>query len=221
MRISSILFDAVGVLYERPLTGMALQAMLEQHGLTPRHPKVVGDFMRAATFDACLGRISQDDYYTALLRVHGLDERSIPAGREALRFDASRVEIEPTIIPTLSRLHAAGLRLGAVANSLYSAEEEVSWLERVGIPSELWTVYLTSCEMGAIAPDPKVMTPALQALAGTEFAPTETLIISHDPAVLMYGIDAGIPSAGYRVEGVPGMYGLIQHFGQLAVLVAN
>ncbi len=218
MRISTILFDAAGVLYERPVTGMALQAMLEQHGLKPRHPKIVQDYMRAATFDACLGRISQDDYYTALLRVHGLEDAAIPAGREVLRFDASRLEVQPTMIPTLQRLHAAGLRLGAVANSPYSAEEEVSWLERLGIPAELWTVYLSSSEAGAISPDPKLMTPALQALGSPA---NETLIISHDPAVLMYGIDAGIPSAGYRVEGVTGMYGLIEHIGQLAVLVAG
>lgn len=218
MRISSILFDAVGVLYERPVTGMALQAMLEQHGLKPRHPKIVQDYMRAATFDACLGRISQDDYFNALLRVHGLEDAAIPAGREVLRFDASRLEVEPTTPPLLQRLQASGMRLGALANSPYHAEEEISWLERVGIPTIFWTVYLCSCELGALAPDPKVMNAALEAL-GTP--PDETLLVSRDPAVLMYGIDNGLVAVGFRVEAIAGMAGLIENLGQLAVLVAS
>lgn len=217
MRISAVLFDANGVLYERSIMGMALQALLDHYGLKPRHPKIVHDYLRAATFDACLGRITADAYYDALLRVHGMTDSGLTAGREALRFDASRLDVSPTTLPVLQHLQANGLRLGVIVNSLYHAEEEIAWLDRAGVSADTWTVYLTSCDHGTLAPDPSLMGLALR---GLDCPPEEILLLSRDESILSYGVDNGMLPFAYQSGYVAGVRGTIEQLGQLAAIVS-
>jgi beta-phosphoglucomutase-like phosphatase (HAD superfamily) len=196
MAIRAILFDAPGVIYERPIIGVGLQTLLEHYGLKPRHPTLVRTALRAAEYDANLGRIKLDDYYDALLRFHGLtDERALAAGREALRFDASRLTLNSSTVSTLRQLDQQEIRLGAIANSPYQAADEVSWLERMGIPPATWTMYMTSCEAGMLLPDPKLIGDAVQRLA----VPSgDTLLVSRESDCLEIAAGQGMHPVAFQ-----------------------
>ncbi len=190
MTLSAFLFDAPSVLYERPDLGVALQTLLEHYGLKPRHPTVVHNALRAASFDANIGRISLDDYYNAILRVHGLtEEQALAAGREALRFDATRLSLPTGAAAALRRLKGLPVNLGALVNSPYKAADEMAWLARLGVPADTWTVFLSSCEQGAIAPDPVIMDAAIKALNRPH---TEIGLVSRDRSFLEYAAEVDL-----------------------------
>jgi FMN phosphatase YigB (HAD superfamily) len=218
MGIAAILFDANGVLYERPPVGVALANLLEQNDLKPRHPKVIENILRAATYDVNVGRLPLQDYYTALLRAHGLTtEAGLAAGREALRFDATRVEIPYGTETALARLFNGGLRLGGVVNSPYKAADEVSWLARTGIKAEWWTVYVSSVEIGAIFPDPISINAIFQAF---NCPPNEAVFVSQNEGLLQYALEIGMVAAAFNPPRlVEGVHASLESLAQLVNLV--
>ncbi len=214
MPIHAVLFDAPGVLYERPEVGIGLQTLLDHYSLKPRHPTVIRSALRAAAYDSNVGRIAPDMYYDALLRFHGVsDPRALAAGREALHFDASRLTLFPGAAATLLRLFQGGLRLGAVANSPYKAADEVAWLERLGMPSAMWTIYLTSCEVGALVPEQGLFEQAIRAL---NVPPSEIVAISHNPACLEVAASLGMRAIAFQSPKPPPLpISQIIHLGDL------
>lgn len=220
MTISAIIFDAQGVIYERPELGVALQTLLEHYGLKPRHPSIVHNALRAAIFDANVGRLKLDEFYNAVLRIHGItEEPALAAGREALRFDSTRVTLPNGTALMLRRLQQSGVLLGAVANSPYSAADEVAWLARQGVPTDIWTVYLSSCEVGTVAPDPMIVDKLMQNLGKQ---PSETALVSHDPSFLDYAADQGMAAFAFQpTERVARARATIDSLGQLVPLLAT
>ena|SRR5579864_6820178 len=215
MAIRGILFDASGVIYERPLVGVGLQTLLEHYGLRPRHPMVVHNALRAAEYDANVGRIGLDDYYDALLRVHGLtDERALAAGREALRFDASRLTLSSSTVTAVRQLDRHDLRLGVIANTPYQAVDEIDWLSRMGIPGSVWTIYLTSCEMAMLLPDPTLLADAVEQLGVLAI---ETLLVSRNLDCLEIAAEQGlIPVAFHPNAPVPALWRHIEQIDELS-----
>ncbi|MHB8628422.1 MAG: HAD family hydrolase [Aggregatilineales bacterium] len=215
MAIRGILFDAPGVIYERLQIGVGLQTLLDHYGLRPRHPTVVRNALRAAEYDANVGRIGLDAYYDAVLRVYGLtDERALAAGREALRFDASRLTLLSGTVTALRQLEHRELRLGLIANSPYHAADEAAWLGRMGLPTTTWTVYLTSCEAGALVPDPKLITDAVERL-GTP--PVDTLLVSRVLDCLEIAAEQGVhPVAFQPTAPVPSTWMHIEQIDELS-----
>jgi hypothetical protein len=209
---------ALGVIYERPELGVAMQTLLDHYGLKPRHPRIVHDTLRAASFDANMGRISLDEYHNAVLRVQGITEdKAMLSGREALRFDASRIELPSGTAMTLRNLAQSGLSLGAFVNSPYRAEDECAWLMRMGLPPELWTVFLSSSEMGAVAPEPGLMEAAIRGLD----KPIDTIaLVSHAPSVLGYAAENGLLTIAFTPTSVDGVRVSIDHLDQLPALVS-
>ncbi len=189
MSVRAVLFDVQGAIYERPAVGVALQTLLDHYGLKPRHPSIVNSALRAAAFDANLGRIVLDDYYNALLRVHGLSEpQALSAGREALRFDAGRLNLTVGTASALRRLQGL-VSIGALVNSPYSSADEKGWLSRLGVPPDIWAIYLCSCESGLLRPDPPLLESAIRQMEATA---DQTLAVSRDPEFLEVAVDLGM-----------------------------
>ncbi len=217
--VRAILFDAAGLLYERPALGVALQTLLDHYGLKPRHPTVVHNALRAASFDANVGRISLDEFYNAVLRVHGLSKsQALAAGREALRFDAGRLTLPSGTAAVLRRLQQAGLELGALVNTPYTSADEMAWLARLGVPPEIWTIYITSCESGALAPGPLLINSAVKQL---ETTPESVILVSSDPGFLESAAEQGLIPVAYQPTGqIAVAHASIDQLAQLLPLVA-
>ena len=215
MAIRAILFDAPGVIYERLQIGVGLQTLLDHYGLKPRHPTVVHNALRAAEYDANVGRIDLDAYYDAVLGVYGLtDERALAAGREALRFDASRLTLLSGTVTALRQLEHQELRLGIIANSPYHATDEAAWLGRMGLPATTWAVYITSCEAGALVPEPSLIADAVTRL-GT--LADDTLLVSRMLDCLEIAAGQGIHPVAFQPSApVPPTWMHIEQIDELS-----
>ena len=115
MSITTILLDAGGVLYYRPREDSYLELFLEEHGYKLRHRSIVDRAMRAAIFDVQSGRISGDQFYNAILRLHGVNDRGDLSRRT--RGTAARCCRNRTVsgaAKTLIALSEGGYRLGVV-----------------------------------------------------------------------------------------------------------
>jgi|GEM_PF-1031724 len=219
MSVRAILFDVQSVIYERPAVGVALQTLLDHYVLKPRHPRVVQNALRAAQFDANLGRISLDEFYNAELRIHGFaDSTVLSAGREALRFDAGRLMMPSGTASALRHLHQTEIAVGALANSPYSSADEIAWLSRIGIPPEVWRVYLCSSEVSLTAPDPLMIDMAVRQFG----VPHNTVaLVSRDPSFLESAADLGLTPVAFRpAEPIGAARGTIDQIGQLLTMLA-
>jgi FMN phosphatase YigB (HAD superfamily) len=160
--IQAILFDTEGVIYHRPRQQRYLTAFLAQHELTPRHPSILERALRAARFDVITGRIALDTYFDAILHTHGIAAPDLlEAGREALFRDAADIELYPGVIETLTNLQDAGLRLGAVVDSPYTAGEEIAWMAARMLSPGVWNVFTVSSDVGATKSEPLIFERAL------------------------------------------------------------
>ncbi len=193
--IQALLFDTGGVLYHRPRQNRHLQAFLEAHGLRLRHPAVLEKALRAARFDAQTGRISRETFYDGILRINGLQEEQLfPAGRAAIYRDAIDIELFPGVAEVLVALHEAGVLLGAISDTPHRAEEKIAWLEAHGVPSELWTVFLVSADVGVTKAEPLIFEYALEALA---LAPHAVAYVGHATAELLSAREAGLVTVAF------------------------
>jgi FMN phosphatase YigB (HAD superfamily) len=220
MVIRAVLFDAPGVIYDRPEIGIGLQTLLDHYSLKPRHPSVVRNTLRAALYDANVGRIKLDDFFNAILRTHGLAEpQAMSAGREALRFDASRLTLANGTGLAIRNLAQNGLKLGALVNSPYRASDEVAWLARLGVPANVWALYETSCESGVLMPD---LTLIEQAVRKLDLPPTEIALVSRDLDCLEVASAQGINSIAFQPTVPLPTYALsITHLSDLAPIFAQ
>jgi hypothetical protein len=214
MPVTAILFDAHGVVYQRPEVGIALETLLDHLSLKPRHPTIVRNALRAAQFDASVGRIPLDDYFNAVLRIHGIhSEQALTAGREALRFDATRLELPHGVAAQMRQFYMEGYLLGAVANTPFRSSDETSWLMRLGIPSEIWAVYRCSSESRTLAPDPAMMQEVIEQFHRPAH---EIALVSRERTMLEFAAEAGlIPVAYQAVEALPGLHVVIDDLRQL------
>ena len=163
--IQAILFDTEGVIYHRPRLQRYLAAFLAEHELTPRHPSILDRALRAARFDVVTGRITIETYFDAILRTHGIVMPDLlEAGREALFRDAADIELYPGVIETLTNLQDSGLRLGAVADSPYTAGEEIAWMAARTLTPGVWNVFVVSSDVGATKSEPPIFERALSRL---------------------------------------------------------
>lgn len=154
MALYTLLIDAADVLFIQSHRNDHLLRFLESYGVEPRHPVVVERALRAAYFDVLHGRITRDEYYDAKLRFYTVPDEGLAEGRAALFKDAMVLEMVPNAVATFSSLKEQGLELVVVANSEHPAAELTAWLQRAGLPAELWTGLFTSCEIRLSLPDP-------------------------------------------------------------------
>ncbi len=198
MSITTILLDAGGVLYYRPREDTYLELFLEEHGYKLRHRSIVDRAMRAAIFDVQSGRISRDQFYNAILRLHGVNDEAIfPAGREALLRDAADIELFPGAAETLIALSEGGYRLGVVSDTAHSAEEKIGWLGECGIPSAIWSAFIVSSEFGQLKSGRAIFEWALMTI-GTPVS--EAAFIGHSTNELMTAQEIGLTCIAFQPD---------------------
>ena len=176
---------------------------------------VVRNALRAAEYDANVGRIDLDAYYNAMLRIHGLtDERALAAGREALRFDASRLTLSSSTVTAIRQLDHQGLRLGVVANTPYHAADEIAWLGRLGIPESVWAIYVTSSETSTLLPDPTLLADVVEQLG---VLAADTLLVSRDVDCLEIATAQGLLPVAFQPDvPVPPLWRHIEQIDELS-----
>jgi FMN phosphatase YigB (HAD superfamily) len=193
--IQAILFDTEGVIYHRPRQDRYLRAFLEQHDLKPRHPSVLERALRAARFDVLTGRISVETYFDAVLRTHGVcDSQWLEEGRAALFQDAADIELYPGVIETLTRLQSAGLRLGAVVDSPYTAGEEIAWLAVRQLSPGVWSVFVVSSAVGVTKTEPLIFE---QALSQLDLTPYAAAFVGHSSAEFACAASLGMQTIAF------------------------
>ena len=176
MTTRAVLLDALGTLVELKPPAPRLQAALRAEGFE------VGEAQAAAAFGAEIAyylahhleggdRESLEDLrdrsaaeMRRALGVPGLDQAT---ARRAM-LEALEFEPYPDVVPALERLRAAGVRLVIASNWDCSLPD---WLGPPGLIGLVHRV-VTSAEVGAAKPDPRVFERALE-LAGV--APAEAL----------------------------------------------
>ena len=178
MTLKAIVFDTGGVLYHRPREDRHLAEFLDRHGLKLRHRAVLNRALRAARFDAHTGRISLEDLYDAILRIHNLpeDDEWFAEGREALYRDAADIELFPGVVETLNALQEAGYRLAAVSDTAHAAGEKIAWLAARGLSPGLWTAFIVSSDVGSTLAEGAIFARALRHL---DAAAEETAFVGH------------------------------------------
>ena len=192
MRLRAVLFDAGNTLlfldYPRmaQAVGAALDLPLTGEGLAAHASEASQAMERAAGNDRERAAV----YLEALFRASGVPEDRIPEVRECLgRLHRERhlwCSVRERTHEALSRLRAAGLRLGIVSNSDGRVEEA---LAASGL-RDLFDVVIDSGLVGVEKPDPAIFQVALDALG---VGPEEALYVGD-----LYDVDVG----GARAAGI-------------------
>lgn len=193
--LQACLLDTGGVLYHRPREDQHLHAFLAAQGLRPRHRAVLQKMLRAARFDARTGRITREQLYDAILRMNGLQNSELfPAGREAIHRDAVDIELFPGVVETLERLHAAGLKLGTVSDTPYTAQEKMAWLEQRGLPPALWSAFVVSLDEGNTKAQSAIFARALDDLG---VAAARCAFVGHATTELLTAQEMGLVTIAF------------------------
>jgi len=192
--IQAILFDTGGVLYHRPRQDRQLAAFLQQHGLKSRPRHVLEGVLRAARFDVQTGRISRDEFYDAILRMHEVRPPLFAAGRDALLRDAADIELFPGVVETLSALHGAGYRLATVSDTAHTAGHKISWLAARKVPPGLWAVFIVSVDNGSTKAEPAIFKQALHQLGVAAF---QAAFVGHATVELACAQHLGITTIAF------------------------
>jgi HAD superfamily hydrolase (TIGR01509 family) len=186
------------VLYDRRVsTGAYALGLLAERGysavLAPEHRAR----LEALKPEASRGRVSAEDYWDELLRLHG-----VVAPDERARLRARIFEQAHQIVPlpgarsTLVALKARGFLLGIVTDTMYPLEWKLGWLARVGV-AELIDAVACSTVVGAHKPEPRMYRHALD-LAGLEAG--EAAFVGHDARELDGARRVGLATVAVNYE---------------------
>jgi FMN phosphatase YigB (HAD superfamily) len=196
--IKAIMFDTGGVLYHRPRQDRHLAGFLAQHGIKLRPRSVVSRALRAANFDVIRGRITREEFYTAVLRLHGLEDETLFAeGHKALLRDAADIELFPGVTETLYALQDAGYELVALSDTPHPAGLKVMWLADHGLAPSLWSDFVVSSESGMLKTEPKLYG---RTLARLGYAPDQAAFVGHDSAELACVAEVGLVTIAFMPD---------------------
>ena len=180
--VRGILFDAAGVLYQRPVpTNQFVAERLRAMGL----PGVLSaqDRVRQKALKAEGSRalISPGEYWDAVLRMHGV---TAPAERQALVAAIERHSDDVYAMPgceeALAGLRQRGFVLCIVTNTMHSLERKMQWLDKAGIAR--WIDFVAcSTVVHAQKPEPAIYLAALQQ---ARLSPGEAAFVGHDAVEL-------------------------------------
>jgi HAD superfamily hydrolase (TIGR01509 family) len=196
--IRGILFDAAGVLYERPeRTSCYVARLLTASGLPARLSDQDWNRVRELRSRAKSGQISPDRYWDRRLQMHGVvgpDERRVLVGM--IMDHADQVLPIAGSREALAGLRQRGFVLGIVTDTIYSIGRKMRWLTQVGV-SEFIEVVACSTVVGAHKPDPAIY---LNALKQAHLAPDESAFVGHAADELEGARRAGLATVAVLYE---------------------
>lgn len=176
--LKGVLFDAAGVLYQRPQsTGQFVADRMRERGLPSELTGQDRLRQKALKSEGSRGRISPEEYWDRVLQMLGLDD---PGERQSLVAAIDRhsddVRPMPGCQETLAGLKQRGLILCIVTDTMHSLERKMQWLEKAGIAP--WIDFVAcSTVLGVHKPDPAIY---LDALRQAGLSADEAAFVGHD-----------------------------------------
>jgi putative hydrolase of the HAD superfamily len=212
-----VLFDAGDILYHRPRRGRSFSAFLAGLGLPAEEtPDAQHDDERAGIVQqAYCGRISQDQYHEALVRLYGVTQpEQVERGKQILRDEEDDVQFYEGVRETLITLKARGFLLGIITDTAAPVHVKLRWFEQGGF-GHVWDSIIASCEVGVRKPDLAIYQAALRQLG---VSAGQAVFVGHKSTELQ-----GARNAGFRTVALnhdPGAEAdtHIQHFADLLSL---
>jgi putative hydrolase of the HAD superfamily len=211
--IQALLFDAGDVLYYRPRRGQLFSEFLAQSGLDPANAsKAARD---ALAHQAYQGLISQDQYREALVRLHGVSEpEQIERGKQAIASEDDDVQFFPGVAETLIALKEMGYLLGIITDTANSVSTKLRWFENGGF-GHVWDSIISSKDIGARKPDPRLYQAALQQLGiNTE----QAVFVGHKISELDGAHAVGLKTVAFNYDRAAQADYYIENFSDLLSL---
>ena len=160
--LRALIFDAGDVLYYRPERGAKFAAFLKELGLelSPNHAQQ----KKEIDYKAYRGEICHDEYRAAIVGLYGITQPELLArGKQALIDDDANVAFFEGVPETLRTLKERGILLAIITDTANSISAKLSWFE-VGGFGHVWDAIISSIEIGARKPDPRLYHAALEHL---------------------------------------------------------
>ncbi len=197
-RLKGILFDAGDILYYRRGRGRLLAEFLAELGLRPaQENERAGQAARAFRQQAYCGEISREQYHESLLRLAGVARPAdIARGMQIMRAEEDDVHYFEGVPETLAALKAQGFLLGIVTDTAAPLHAKLDWFERGGFGA-CWDSIISSRDVGARKPDPRMYRAALEQL-GLE--PGQALFVGHKAVELDGARAVGLMTAAFNQE---------------------
>jgi HAD superfamily hydrolase (TIGR01509 family) len=198
MTIKGILFDAAGVLYDRPQSTRKYAAgLLQGMGLPTELPEKDQARHKALRSQANRGHFGPSEYWDQVLRMLGVES---PVEREMLVAKINAYSDQVQAIPggreVLAGLKQRGFVLGIVTDTVYPIGRKMHWLSQVGV-AEFIDVVACSTVVGAHKPDPAIYMNALQQ---AHLRPYESAFVGHAADELEGARDAGLATVAVLYE---------------------
>jgi HAD superfamily hydrolase (TIGR01549 family) len=196
--IRGIFFDAAGVFYRRPQpTDRYMQGLLREAG----YPTELSaeDRMRQRTLRsrADSGQVDHDEYWAAVLEMHGVGD---PEERGAMVAQIHTFSDNVSAIPggreAVANLKKRGFIIGMITDTVYPIERKMQWLDKVGV-AEFVDVVTCSTAIGAHKPRPE---PYLAALREAHLSPDEAAFVGHDTDELAGAQRVGMTTVAVHYE---------------------
>ncbi len=194
-KVRAILFDAGDILYYRPHRGQCFKAFLQEAQIEiPEGHVIDKDWLSQQAYR---GRIEQDQYQEAILRMYGITEPGlVQRGKSALRDDENNVEFFEGVQETLIELKERGYLLGIVTDTANPIHAKLNWFERGGF-GHVWDSIISSREMGMRKPDPRIYAAALEQL---NVSAAQAVFVGHRALELEGARNAGLHTVAFNYD---------------------
>jgi len=211
--IRAFFFDAGDVLYYRPERGKKLASFLQDLSL-----KITDNHLaqkEALTNQAFQGRMTQDQYREALLRLYGVTQpEQIERGKQILDDENNDVHFFDGVAPTLASLKQQGYLLGIITDTANPIHVKLGWFEKGGF-GNVWDTIISSNEIGVRKPHPDIYQAALQQLGLT---PKQAIFVGHKTSELAGARAIGMQTVAFNHDADARADYYISHFADLLKL---
>jgi putative hydrolase of the HAD superfamily len=194
-QLRALIFDAGDILYFRPERGAKFAAFLNELGLevNPNHRQE----KKAIEYKAYRGEIDHDEYREALVRMYAItDPEQIARGKQALIDDDANVAFFAGVPETLLALKAQGYMLAIITDTANSVSAKLGWFERGGF-GHVWDALISSMDMGARKPDPRLYHAALAQLGLTA---DQAVFVGHRTSELEGAHAVGLQTVAFNYD---------------------
>jgi putative hydrolase of the HAD superfamily len=213
-KLRALIFDAGDVLYYRPQRGARFAAFLEEQGmqLSPNHALQ----KKEIDYKAYRGEINHDEYRAAVVHLYGITQPELVArGKQVLIEDDANLAFFDGVPETLRTLKERGYLLAIITDTANSISAKLSWFERGGF-GQVWDAIISSIEIGARKPDPRLYQAALQQLG---VSAGEAIFVGHRAVELEGARAVGLRTAAFNYEAAALADVYLDHFQDLLKLV--
>jgi HAD superfamily hydrolase (TIGR01509 family) len=174
VNISTILFDAGDILYNKPNRKSAVIDFLISRGYDA--PLKNDPIEKSKRLDAHAGKIETSAFFKWLMAHYGVNNsQDVTDGIRVLKEQQSAVQFFPSVPETLHKLKRCGFNLGIVTNTFNSQEEKMRWFKTVGI-DDIWDTYADSFVLQITKPDPRIYMAAIDPI---NVRPENSLFVGH------------------------------------------